>query len=185
MKANITEEDCKKLNSTIQEPNLVLTIVPQQISNPKHNQMKSIALEVRVPAAHESVYIEMIDRLNERACTLKKDEIGTFFPYYAKRNKPELFDSLMRKQNFAMNMTSAIPLLATRKKPKKSKSNTKAWNSYYDQSSGITPIFLNSCNWVFTIYQTILHPLCGWAGDRFFVRLQVSCCKSLMVDYFK
>jgi hypothetical protein len=28
------------------------------------------------------------------------------------------------------------------------------------------------------------HPLCGWAGDRFFARLQVSC-KSLMVDYFK
>jgi hypothetical protein len=118
MTADITEDDCKKLNSTIQEPKLVLTIVPQQISNPKHNQTKSIALEVRVPAAHESTYIEMIDRLNERACTLKDDEIdiilddsiGTFFPYYAKRNKPELFDSLMRKQNFAMNTTSAIPL---------------------------------------------------------------------------
>jgi hypothetical protein len=114
MKANITEEDCKKLNSTIQEPNLVLTIVPQQISNPKHNQKKSIALEIRVPAAHESVYIEM----NERACTLQDDEIdiilddsiGTFFPYYAKRNKPELFEALMQKQNFAMNTTSAIPL---------------------------------------------------------------------------
>jgi hypothetical protein len=119
MKADIdiAEEDCKKLNSKIQEPNLVLTIVPQQISNPKHNQTKSIALEVRVPA-HESVYIEMIDHLNERACTLKEDEIdiilddsiGTFFPYYAKRNKPELFDSLMRGQNFAMNTTSAIPI---------------------------------------------------------------------------
>jgi hypothetical protein len=92
MKADITEEDCKKLNSTIQEPNLVLTIVPQMISNVKHNQTKSIALEVQVPAAHESVHLEMIDRLNERACTLKNDEIdiilddsiGTFFPYYAK-----------------------------------------------------------------------------------------------------
>jgi hypothetical protein len=61
MKADTTDDDCKKLNSTIQEPNLVLTIVPQQISNPKHNQTKSIALEVRVPAAHESVYIDMID----------------------------------------------------------------------------------------------------------------------------
>jgi hypothetical protein len=92
MKADITEDDCTKLNSTIQEPNLVLTIVPQQISNPKYNQTKSITLEVRVPAAHESVYLEMIDRLNERACTLKdneidiilEDSIGTFFPYYAK-----------------------------------------------------------------------------------------------------
>jgi hypothetical protein len=118
MKADITEDDCKRLNSTIQEPNLFLTITPQQISNPKHNQTKSIALEVRVPAAHESVYIDMIDRLNERACTLKEDEIdiilddsiGTFFPYYAKRNKPELFELMMRKQNFAMNTTSAIPI---------------------------------------------------------------------------
>jgi hypothetical protein len=28
MKADITDEDCKKLNSTIQDPNLVLTIAP-------------------------------------------------------------------------------------------------------------------------------------------------------------
>jgi hypothetical protein len=97
MKADITEDDCKKLNLTIQEPKLVLTIIPQQISNPKYNQTKSIALEVRIPAAHESVYIRMIDRLNEPACTVKDDEIdiilddsiGTFFrttPNEANRN---------------------------------------------------------------------------------------------------
>jgi hypothetical protein len=38
------------------------------------------------------------------------DSIGTFFPYYAKKSKPQLFDSMMREQNFAMNSTSAIPL---------------------------------------------------------------------------
>jgi hypothetical protein len=137
MTADITEDDCKKLNSTIQNPKLVLTIVPQQISNPKHNQTKSIALEVRVPAAHESTYIEMIDRLNERACTLKEDEIdiilddsiGTFFPYYAKCSKPELFDSLMRKQNFAMNMTSAIPLFGYTEKVRETEVEYKGMDS--------------------------------------------------------
>jgi hypothetical protein len=98
MKADITDDDCKKLNSTIQDPNIVLTVIPQQISNPKYNQTKSIALEVRVLAAHESTYLEILDRLNERACTLMEDEIdiilddsiGTFFPYYAKKSKPQL-----------------------------------------------------------------------------------------------
>lgn len=118
MKADITEEDCQKLKSTIQDPKIVVSIVPQQISNPKYNQTKSFALELRVPAEHESTYLEIMDRLNERACTLKEDEIdiilddsiGTFFPYYAKRNKPELFDTLMRKQNYGLSTTSAIPL---------------------------------------------------------------------------
>jgi hypothetical protein len=116
MKADITDEDCKKLNSTIQDPNIVLTVVPQQISNPKHNQTKSIALEVRVPAAHELTYLEILDRLNERACILQEDEIniilddsiGTFFPYYAKKISQSCLT--LRKQNFAMNSTSAIPL---------------------------------------------------------------------------
>jgi hypothetical protein len=65
MKADITDDDCKKLNSTIQEPNIVLTVVPQQISNPKYNQTKSIALELRVLAAHESTNLEILNCLNE------------------------------------------------------------------------------------------------------------------------
>jgi hypothetical protein len=65
------------------------------------------------------VYLKILDRLNERAVTMAKDEIdiilddsiGQFFPYYAKQNKPELFDSLMRKQNHEMSTrTSAIPI---------------------------------------------------------------------------
>jgi hypothetical protein len=110
--------EAEKLKSTSTNPNIVVSIVPQQISNPKFNQTKSLALEVRVPAEHESTYIEILDRLNERTATKQADEvdiimdesIGTFFPYYAKRTKPDLFDLLMRKQNFAMNVTSAVPV---------------------------------------------------------------------------
>jgi hypothetical protein len=38
------------------------------------------------------------------------ETIGTFFPYYAKQSKPKLFDLLMHKQNFAMTVSSAIPI---------------------------------------------------------------------------
>jgi hypothetical protein len=84
--------------------NVVISLVPQQISNPKHNQTKSIALEVRVPAEQEAKYIDILDRLNERTVSMEKGEvdivmdetIGTFFPYYAKQQKAELFDMLMR-----------------------------------------------------------------------------------------
>jgi hypothetical protein len=111
----ITSGDNQNDNSV---PKVVISIVPQQISNPKFNNTKSVALEVRVPADKESLYIEILDRLNERTVTKDDDDVdiimdetmGTFFPYYAKRSKPELFDLLMRKQNFALNATSAIPL---------------------------------------------------------------------------
>jgi hypothetical protein len=38
------------------------------------------------------------------------DSMGTFFPYYAKRSRSSLFDSIMKKQNSDMHSTSAIPL---------------------------------------------------------------------------
>jgi hypothetical protein len=119
IKADImTSGDCQKLISVNNQPNVVISVVPQQISNPAHNQTKSIALEVRVPAEHEATYIDILDRLTERAVTTQEDEVdivmdesvGTFFPYYAKRSKPELFDLLMRKQNFGLSATSAIPI---------------------------------------------------------------------------
>jgi hypothetical protein len=114
----MTSGDAEKLKSTSTNPNIVVSLVPQQISNPKFGNTKSIALEVRVPADHETTYIEILDRLNERTATRQDDDvdifldesIGTFFPYYAKRSKSELFDLLMRKQNFAMSVTSAIPI---------------------------------------------------------------------------
>jgi hypothetical protein len=118
MKADITEEECEKLNTAFQQPKIVISMVPQIISNMKYNNKKSIALEIRVPATHENVYLNILDRLNERASTLQNDEVditlderlGIFFPYYAKRSRPKLFDSLMRKQNTDMGTVSAIPL---------------------------------------------------------------------------
>jgi hypothetical protein len=97
---------------------IVVSLVPQQISNPKYNQTKSITLEVCVPADKEAKYIKILDRLNERTALMEQDEvdivmdekIGTFFPYYAKRQKAELYDMLMQRQNFDMTVTSAIPL---------------------------------------------------------------------------
>jgi hypothetical protein len=114
----ITSGDDNKFNTTGQKPKVVLLLVPQQISNQKYSQTKSIALELRMPAEQEFTNIKIIDRLNERAVSNNGEEvdiildenIGTFFLYYAKRNKPKLYDLLMRKQNFALNHTSAIPL---------------------------------------------------------------------------
>jgi hypothetical protein len=114
----ITSGDEQQNKTNSEKPKVVIAIVPQQVSNPKYSQTRSIVLEVRVPAEQESRYIEILDRLNERSVTMNEDEVdiimdekvGTFFPYYAKRSKPELFDLLMRKQNFALNATTAIPL---------------------------------------------------------------------------
>jgi hypothetical protein len=118
MKADITDDDCKELKTTIQNPKIVISMVPQQISNPKYAKTTSIALEIRVPAEHESTYSNILDRLNERASTLDEgevditmdDRLSTFFPYYAKRSHPKLFDSLIKKQNSDMNAISAIPI---------------------------------------------------------------------------
>jgi hypothetical protein len=62
--------------------------------------------------------LNILERLNERASTLEEDEVditlddrlGKFFPYHAKRSRPKLFESLMRKQNSEMNSVSAIPV---------------------------------------------------------------------------
>jgi hypothetical protein len=118
MKADISESECKEINTNHQKPKIVISMVPQQISNQKHSKTTSLALEIRVPAAHERIYLNILERLNERASTLEEDEVditlddrlGQFFPYHAKRSRPELFESLMRKQNSEMNSVSAIPL---------------------------------------------------------------------------
>jgi hypothetical protein len=118
MKADITDDDCKELKTTRQNPKIVISMVPQQISNPKHSKTTSIALEIRVPAEHENTYLNILDRLNEQASTLDEgevditldDRLGIFFPYYAKRSRPNSFDSLMKKQNTDMSYISAIPV---------------------------------------------------------------------------
>jgi hypothetical protein len=63
MKAEIMEEECTKINTMLQQPKIVLSMIPQTISNPKYKETKSIALEIRVPAEHETVYLNILDRL--------------------------------------------------------------------------------------------------------------------------
>jgi hypothetical protein len=46
MKAEITEEECNKINTTLQKPKIVIAMVPQIISNLKHNKTKSIACPI-------------------------------------------------------------------------------------------------------------------------------------------
>jgi hypothetical protein len=75
-------------------------------------------LEVRVPAEHERIYTGILDRLNKRASQLQSgevdivldDKIGVFFPYYAKNERPQLFEKLMQKQNSDMLSCSVIPI---------------------------------------------------------------------------
>jgi hypothetical protein len=118
MKADLTDDDCKQLQTNILNPKIVISLVPQSISNPRYSDTKSIALEVRVPAEHEKTYCSILDRLNERACTMANDDIdiilddsmGKFFPYYAKQSRGQLFDALMKKQNSDMHSISAIPI---------------------------------------------------------------------------
>jgi hypothetical protein len=45
MKAEITEEECTKIETTLQQPKIVLSMIPQTISNPKFKDTKSIALK--------------------------------------------------------------------------------------------------------------------------------------------
>jgi hypothetical protein len=153
MRADITEEECKEIDTTLQAAKIVLSMVPHQISNLKHNQTKSIALEVRVPAAHDSAYLSILDRLNERASTLQDGEVditldenmGIFFPYYAKRSRPELFDSLMKKQNAEMNAVSAIPIFglsenALRQEITSNAGTTKTTNQWIKEHANIKKI---------------------------------------------
>jgi hypothetical protein len=116
--ADLFPEETKSLSNSSSKPKIMIQLTPQQISNNKHSKVTSIALEVRVPAEHERVYLEILDRLNERASQLKDGEvdivldecIGTFFPYYAKAERPKLFEELMKKQNTALASVSIIPI---------------------------------------------------------------------------
>jgi hypothetical protein len=115
---DLSPEEANTLSNSSSKPKIVVQLTPQQISNNKHSKVTSIALEVRVPAEHERVYLEILDRLNERASQLKDGEvdlvlderIGTFFPYYAKTERPKLFEKLMKKQNAEMASVSVIPI---------------------------------------------------------------------------
>jgi hypothetical protein len=117
IKAELSPEEREQLtkNSNTQ---VIIQLTPQQINNNRHSKVTSVALEVRVPAEHARIYTEILNRLNERASLLEKGEvdivldsrIGVFFPYYAKSERPQLFERLMRKQNSEMSSSSVIPV---------------------------------------------------------------------------
>jgi hypothetical protein len=118
MRADLTPEEREILTKNTKNPKLVIQLTPQTISNKKFTQITTVALEVRVPAELERTYLEILDRLNERASLLQDgevdivldDRIGTFFPFYAKAERPKLFERLMRKQNADMQATSVLPI---------------------------------------------------------------------------
>jgi DNA-directed RNA polymerase subunit F len=117
IKAELTPEEKEKLTKN-SKAQVVVQLTPQPINNSKFSKVTSVALEVRVPAEHARIYTKVFDRLNERASLLNKGEVdiildpkvGTFFPYYAKSERPQLFERLMRKQNSDMSSSSVIPV---------------------------------------------------------------------------
>jgi hypothetical protein len=117
IKAELTAEEYNALTKNAQTQ-VVVQLTPQPINNNKFSKVSSVALEVRVPAEHARIYTAVLDRLNERASLLDKGEVdlvldpkvGVFFPYYAKSERPQLFERLMRKQNSDMSSSSVIPV---------------------------------------------------------------------------
>lgn len=53
IRADITEEEKTVLSKTTKDPKIVISLIPQQISNPQKSAVKSVALKVRVPADQE------------------------------------------------------------------------------------------------------------------------------------
>jgi hypothetical protein len=75
MRADLTPDECDTLSKTAKNPKLVIQLTPQVISNKKFSKITSVALEVRVPAEFERIYLEILDRLNKRASLLEKGEV--------------------------------------------------------------------------------------------------------------
>jgi hypothetical protein len=75
IKADITPEECEAIKTNITDPKVVIAMVPQQIANQKHSKTTSTALEIRVPAEYEKIYLNILNRLNERASTLEQGEV--------------------------------------------------------------------------------------------------------------
>jgi hypothetical protein len=123
IKAELTTDEKEKLSKNSQAQ-VVVQLTPQTINNSKFSKVTSAALEVRVPAEHARIYTEILDRLNERASLLEQGDVdivldpkvGVFFPYYAKSERPQLFERLMRKQNSEMSSSSVIPVFGLTEK---------------------------------------------------------------------
>jgi hypothetical protein len=117
IKADLPTKEREQLTKN-NKSQVVIQLTPQQICYSRDSKVTSVALEVRVPAKHAQIYTEILDRLNKQASLLEKGEVDlvfdqrirTFFPYYAKTECPQLFESLMRKQNSKMSSCSVIPV---------------------------------------------------------------------------
>jgi hypothetical protein len=96
MRADLTPDERETLSKMTKNPRLVIQLTPQLISNKKFLKTTSVALEVRVPVEHERIYLEILDRLNERASLLQEGEvdivlderIGIFSPTMQRRTAP-------------------------------------------------------------------------------------------------
>jgi hypothetical protein len=121
-KAKLTPDEREKMTKNSQAQ-VVVQLTHQQINNSKFLKVSLVVLEVRVPAKHAQIYTKKLDHLNKRASLLDKGEVnivldpkvGVFFPYYAKAERPQLFERLMRKQNSDMSSSFVIPIFGLTK----------------------------------------------------------------------
>jgi hypothetical protein len=111
MKPIVTDEEKQILGATVtNEPKIILSLNIQAIGN---QTTTSVALEVRVPTELKKNYINIIERMYEKAQEgeiVIPNKLGKFFPYYMKSKMPEVFNYLMRQQNAEMMNTTIIPI---------------------------------------------------------------------------
>jgi hypothetical protein len=108
MRADLTPDERETLSKMTKNPKLVIQLTPQLISNKKFSKTTSVALEVRVPAEHERIYLEILDRLNERASLLQEGEvdivldeqIGIFFSLLCEDGPPQVIRKPHAKTKF-------------------------------------------------------------------------------------
>jgi hypothetical protein len=114
MKTAITDEETSILGKTkSNKPKIILSLNIQTIGNTIPTPTTTVALEIRVPNEHKSTYIDILERLYEKAQDQEiiiPNTLGKFFPYYMKSKMPEVFNFMMRQQNAEMANTAIIPI---------------------------------------------------------------------------
>jgi hypothetical protein len=114
MKSDITQEEQEALGTTEDgKPKVLLSLNTQILGVSKPVTTTSVALEVRVPTGKERIYINIIERLYEKAENeeiIVPSKLGKFFPYYMRSKMPEVFTFMMRQQNAEMQSTAIIPI---------------------------------------------------------------------------
>jgi hypothetical protein len=86
MKSEINQEETKTLGTTKDgQPKILLSLHTQTLGVSKPVTTNSVALEIRVPTGKERTYINIIERLYEKAENeeiIIPSKLGKFFPYY-------------------------------------------------------------------------------------------------------